>query len=65
MACVGSSRVEQPPHPLYSAIITIRFLSEETVVKTGLTVVAHITAKIGCEDRVRQALLDLLAQTRN
>jgi quinol monooxygenase YgiN len=33
-------------------------------VKTGLTVIAHITAKTGHEDRVREALLDLVAQTR-
>jgi len=34
-------------------------------VRTGLTVIAYITAKAGHEDQVREALLDLVAQTRN
>jgi quinol monooxygenase YgiN len=33
-------------------------------VRTGLTVIAYITAKVGCEDRVHRALLDLVALTR-
>lgn len=33
--------------------------------RTGLTVIAYITAKTGHQDQVRDALLDLLAQTRN
>jgi len=33
-------------------------------VRTGLTVIAYITAKAGHEDKVREALLDLVAQTR-
>jgi quinol monooxygenase YgiN len=33
-------------------------------VKTGITVIAHMTAKSGHEDRVCEALLDLVAQTR-
>ena len=33
--------------------------------RTGLTVIAYITAKAGHQDRVREALLDLVAQTRN
>lgn len=33
--------------------------------RTGLTVIAYITAKAGHRDQVRDALLDLLAQTRN
>jgi quinol monooxygenase YgiN len=33
-------------------------------VKTGITVIAYISAKTGHEDRVREALLDLVAQTR-
>jgi quinol monooxygenase YgiN len=32
--------------------------------KTGLTVIAYVTAKAGHEDEVRQALLDLVAHTR-
>ena len=32
--------------------------------RTGLTVIAYITAKPGHEDRVREALLALVAQTR-
>ena len=32
--------------------------------KTGLTVIAHITAKAGNQDQVPEALLDLVAQTR-
>ena len=32
--------------------------------KTGLTVIAHIAAKTGHQDLVREALLDLVAQTR-
>jgi quinol monooxygenase YgiN len=44
--------------------IPIRLSSEETVVRTGLTVIAHVTAKTGQEDLVRQALLDLVAPTR-
>ena len=32
--------------------------------RTGLTVIAYITAKAGHEDQVREALLDLVAQTR-
>jgi quinol monooxygenase YgiN len=33
--------------------------------RTGLTVIAYITAKAGHQDQVRGALLDLVAQTRN
>jgi len=33
-------------------------------VKTGLTVIAYITAKVGDEDKVRDALLDLVVETR-
>jgi quinol monooxygenase YgiN len=33
-------------------------------VKTGITVIAYMTAKAGHEDRVRGALLHLVAQTR-
>jgi quinol monooxygenase YgiN len=33
--------------------------------RTGLTVIAYITAKAGHQDEVRRALLDLVAQTRN
>lgn len=33
--------------------------------RTGLTVIAYITAKAGHEDQVCEALLDLVAQTRN
>ncbi len=32
--------------------------------KTGLTVIAYVTAKAGHEDEVRKALLDLVAHTR-
>ena len=32
--------------------------------KTGLTVIAYITAKVGHEEQVRDALLDLVVQTR-
>ena len=32
--------------------------------RTGITVIAYVTAKPGHEDQVRQALLDLVAQTR-
>ena len=32
--------------------------------RTGLTVIAHITAKAGHEEQLRAALLDLVAQTR-
>lgn len=32
--------------------------------RTGLTVIAYITAKAGYEDQVREALLDLVAETR-
>lgn len=32
--------------------------------RTGLTVIAYVTAKTGHEDQVREALLDLVAQTR-
>jgi hypothetical protein len=42
--------------------IPIRLSSEETVVRTGLTVIAHVTAKTGQEDLVHQALLDLVDQ---
>ena len=42
---------------LYSTI-------EETLVKTGMTLIAYMTAKAGYEDEVRQALLELVAQTR-
>jgi len=34
-------------------------------VRTGLTVIAYITAKAGHQQQVREALLDLVAQTRN
>jgi quinol monooxygenase YgiN len=34
-------------------------------VRTGLTVIAYITAKASHQDQVREALLDLVAQTRN
>ena len=33
--------------------------------RTGLTVIAYVTAKAGLQDQVRDALLDLVAQTRN
>ena len=33
--------------------------------RAGLTVIAYITAKAGYQGQVRQALLDLVAQTRN
>ena len=33
--------------------------------RTGLTVIAYITAKASHQDQVRGALLDLVAQTRN
>jgi quinol monooxygenase YgiN len=33
-------------------------------VRTGLTVIAHITAKPGQENRVRRELLELVAKTR-
>jgi len=33
-------------------------------VKTGITVIAYMTAKSGHEDRVGEALLELVAQTR-
>ena len=33
--------------------------------RTGLTVIAYITAKAGHQQQVREALLDLVAQTRN
>jgi len=33
--------------------------------KTGLTVIAYVTAKVGQEDEVRNALLDLVACTRD
>ena len=33
--------------------------------KTGLTVIAYVTAKAGQEDEVRNALLELVARTRN
>jgi quinol monooxygenase YgiN len=32
--------------------------------KTGITVIAYMTAKAGHEDEVRHALLELVAQTR-
>ena len=32
--------------------------------RTGITVIAYVTAKTGHEDKVRDALLDLVAQTR-
>ena len=35
----------------------------EGPVRTGLTVIAYITAKAGHQDEVRDALLDLVAQT--
>jgi quinol monooxygenase YgiN len=34
-------------------------------VRTGLSVIAYITAKAGHQDQVREALLDLVSQTRN
>jgi quinol monooxygenase YgiN len=34
-------------------------------VRTGLSVIAYITAKAAHQDQVREALLDLVAQTRN
>jgi quinol monooxygenase YgiN len=34
-------------------------------VRTGLTVIAYITAKAGHQEQVRDALLDLVAHTRN
>jgi quinol monooxygenase YgiN len=40
-------------------------LKEAVDVRTGLTVIAYITSKMGHEHRVRHALLDLVAQTRN
>ena len=46
----------------FSAILDDQ--SEETVVRTGITVIAYMTAKTGHEDRVREALLDLVAKTR-
>jgi quinol monooxygenase YgiN len=46
----------------FSAILDHR--SEATVVKTGITVIAYITAKSGHEDEVRDALLNLVAQAR-
>jgi quinol monooxygenase YgiN len=33
--------------------------------RTGLTVIARMTAKAGHQDRLREALLDLVAKTRN
>lgn len=33
--------------------------------RTGLSVIAYITAKAAHQDQVREALLDLVAQTRN
>ena len=33
--------------------------------KTGLTVIAYVTAKVGREVEVRNALLELVARTRN
>jgi quinol monooxygenase YgiN len=33
-------------------------------VRTGITVIAYMTAKSGHEDQIRQGLLDLVAQTR-
>lgn len=33
--------------------------------RTGLTVIAYVTAKAGHQDQVREALLDLVAQARN
>jgi quinol monooxygenase YgiN len=39
--------------------------NRESPVRTGLTVIAYITAKAGHQDQVRDALLDLVAQTRN
>lgn len=32
--------------------------------RTGLTVIAYITAKVNCQEELRGALLDLVAQTR-
>lgn len=32
--------------------------------KTGLTIIAYITAKAGLQEQVREVLLDLVAQTR-
>jgi len=43
----------------------IVFLEGNSSVRTGLTVIAYLTAKTGREDQVREALLDLVAQTRN
>jgi len=43
----------------------IVFLEGNSSVRTGLTVIAYLTAKAGREDQVREALLDLVAQTRN
>ena len=40
-------------------------LKEAADLRTGLTVIAFITAKMGHEHRVRHALLDLVARTRN
>jgi quinol monooxygenase YgiN len=34
-------------------------------VRTGLSVIAYVTAKAGYLDQVRDALLDLVAETRN
>jgi quinol monooxygenase YgiN len=40
-------------------------VKEAAKVREGLTVIAYITSKMGHEHRVRHALLDLVAQTRN
>jgi hypothetical protein len=53
--------VQRHKTPNLSAILDRR---REIVVKTGITVIAYMTAKSGNEDQVREALLDLVARTR-
>ena len=44
---------------------TISFFVEgESSLRTGLTVIAYVTAKAGQQEQVRDALLDLVAQSR-
>jgi quinol monooxygenase YgiN len=43
----------------------VGFVEGDSPVRTGLSVIAYVTAKAGHQDQVRDALLDLVAETRN
>ena len=58
--------VEQPAESvILGHFRDVVFVEGDSPVRTGLTVIAYVTAKAGHQDQVRDALLDLLAQTRN